>query len=162
MLTQEEDVEASALRKRGWSISAIARHLGRDRKTIRGYLSGVRRPGERRPGVPDSFAPFEPYIRERLAEDPHLWATALYDEVCALGYERSYQVLTRELRRRALRPHCEACAGVRGRATIEIDHPPGEEILCGFLHRISPPGSPSATRTVVVRAERPTPRTSKQ
>ena len=74
MLTQEEDVEASALRKRGWSISAIARHLGRDRKTVRAYLAGVRRPGERRPAVPDNVAPFEPYARERLAEDPHLSA----------------------------------------------------------------------------------------
>jgi len=133
MLIQEDDVEASALRKRGWSISAIARHLGRDRKTVRAYLAGVRRPGERRPGVPDNFAPFEPYARERLAEDPHLWATALYDELVGLGYERSYQVLTRELRRRALRPRCEPCAGVRGRATIEIAHPPGEEIQWDWL-----------------------------
>ncbi len=37
MLTEEEDVEAHHLRNRGWSISAIARHLGRDRKTIRAY-----------------------------------------------------------------------------------------------------------------------------
>ena len=27
MLTQEDDVDAHALRKRGWTISAIARHL---------------------------------------------------------------------------------------------------------------------------------------
>jgi transposase len=141
MLTQEEDVEASALRKRGWSIAAIARHLGRDRKTIRAYLAGVRRPGERRAAVPDNFAPYEPYVRERLGEDPHLWATALYDELIGLGYERSYQVLTRELRRRALRPHCEACAGVRGRATIEIEHPPGEEIQWDWLEL---PGAPWA------------------
>ena len=45
MLTQGEDVEAHALRERGWSISAIARHLGHDRKTIRGYLNGDRQPG---------------------------------------------------------------------------------------------------------------------
>lgn len=141
MLTQEEDVEASALRRRGWSISAIANHLGRDRKTIRAYLTGARRPGERRPAVPDNFAPYEPYVRERLREDPHLWATALYDELIGLGYERSYQVLTRELRRRALRPHCEACAGVRGRATIEIEHPPGEEIQWDWLEL---PGAPWA------------------
>ena len=32
-------MQAAALRARGWSISAIARHLGRDRKTVRGYLS---------------------------------------------------------------------------------------------------------------------------
>ena len=86
MLTQEEDVEASALKKRGWSIAAIARHLGRDRKTIRAYLSGERRPSERRPAVADNFAPFEPYVTERLREDPHLWATALHDELIALGW----------------------------------------------------------------------------
>jgi IS30 family transposase len=34
MLTQEDDVDAHALRKGGWSIPAIARHLGRDRGTI--------------------------------------------------------------------------------------------------------------------------------
>jgi hypothetical protein len=35
MLTQEDDIDIHALRRRGWSISAIARHVGRDRKTIR-------------------------------------------------------------------------------------------------------------------------------
>jgi IS30 family transposase len=35
MLTWREDVELDALVEGGWSISAIARHLGRDRKTIR-------------------------------------------------------------------------------------------------------------------------------
>ncbi len=34
MLTRGEDVEAHALRERGWRVSAIARHLGRDRKTV--------------------------------------------------------------------------------------------------------------------------------
>ena len=42
MLTREDDVDAHALHRRGWSISVIARHLGRDRKTIRAYLSGGR------------------------------------------------------------------------------------------------------------------------
>ena len=47
MLTHGEDVEAHALRSRGWTISAIARHLGRDRKTIRAYINGERVPGFR-------------------------------------------------------------------------------------------------------------------
>ena len=47
MLTPEEDVEITALKSRGWSISAIARHVGRDRKTVRAYLSGEREPGVR-------------------------------------------------------------------------------------------------------------------
>ncbi|MGW1341367.1 hypothetical protein ACWCOV_09965 [Kribbella sp. NPDC002412] len=35
MLSREEDIDAHSLRRRGWTISAIARHLKRDRKTIR-------------------------------------------------------------------------------------------------------------------------------
>ena len=81
MLTQGEDVEAHALKERGWSISAIARHLERDRKTIRSYLSGDRQPGVRSSVVVDPLAEFEVYIRARFADDPHLWATSLFEEV---------------------------------------------------------------------------------
>jgi transposase len=52
MLSLEDEVEAHALRRRGWSISAIARHLGVDRKTVRGYLNGERVPGQRARSVP--------------------------------------------------------------------------------------------------------------
>jgi transposase len=128
MLTLEEDVEINALAKRGWTISAIARHVGRDRKTVRAYLRGERSPGERRPAKPDGFEPFVAYVRARFDEDPHLWATTLFDELVQLGFARSYQTFTRQLRARRLRPRCEACAGVAGRATVDIDHPPGEEI----------------------------------
>jgi transposase len=128
MFTGEEDVEATALRAQGWSISAIARHLGRNRDTISDYLSGKRVPGERRRAEADPLERFVPYVGQRLADDPHVWASALFDEVQALGYPLSYQSFTRGLRARKLRPHCEACAGVKGRATIDIEHPPGEEI----------------------------------
>jgi transposase len=127
MLTWEEDVEAAALRAQGWTIAAIARHLGRDPKTIRAYLDGQRVPGQRRSSRPDPFAPFAGYVAARLAEDRHVWATALYDEVTALGYAGSYPSFTRALRTRGLRPRCEACAGVSGRETSDIDHPPGAE-----------------------------------
>jgi transposase len=39
MLCWEEFVELRNLHERGWSVSAIARHLGKDRKTIRRYLT---------------------------------------------------------------------------------------------------------------------------
>ena len=81
MLVQEEYVEVHALRRRGWSISAIARHLGRDRKTVRAYLSGERVPGQRSPSESDPFERFEGYVRQRLVDDPHVWASALFDEV---------------------------------------------------------------------------------
>lgn len=128
MLTQEEDVEIHALRKQGWSISAIARHTGRDRKTVRAYLGGERQVGVRAPVGEDLFDRFEPYVRQRLSDDWHVWATVLFDEVEALGYDQSYPTFTRKLRERNLRPRCEACDGVKGRATVDIEHPPGEEI----------------------------------
>ena len=64
MISQGEDLEAHALRRQGWSISAIARHLDRDRKTIRAYLNGERTPRVRRSaaGV-DPFDAFEGYVR---------------------------------------------------------------------------------------------------
>jgi len=135
MLTQGEDVEVHALRERGWSISAIARHLDRDRKTIRSYLNGERQAGVRVSVVVDPLGPFEGYVRARFGDDPHLWATALFDEVVALGYGRSYPTFVRQVRVRGLRPHCEACRGVKGRDTIEIDHPAGEEIQWDWFER---------------------------
>ncbi|MFF8196438.1 helix-turn-helix domain-containing protein [Streptomyces bobili] len=54
--------------RQGWTISAIARHLGRDRKTIRAYLNGDQVPGQRRQS-PDAFVPFLQYCRQRLADD---------------------------------------------------------------------------------------------
>ena len=78
MLAQEEYVEVHALRKRGWSISAIARHVGRDRKTVRAYLLEERGAGERTRVEADPFGVFEPYVRQRLADDPHVWATVLF------------------------------------------------------------------------------------
>jgi len=128
MLTQEEDVEVHALRKQGWTISEIARHTGRDRKTIRSYLAGERQPGVRAVVEPDPFDRIEAYVAQRLADDHGVWATTLFDEVQALGYDRSYPTFTRKLRQRNLRPHCEACSGVKGRATVIIEHPPGEEV----------------------------------
>jgi hypothetical protein len=127
MLSLEEDVEAQALRDQGWSISAIARHLGRDRKTIRSYLAGKTEPGRRKPAGPDPFEPYVAYCRTRLADDPHLWASTLLDELTDLGYPGSYSTFTRALRRHQLRPHCEPCQVARGRDVAIIAHPPGEE-----------------------------------
>ena len=93
MLTREEDIDVHALRRQGMSISAIARHLGRDRKTIRAYLAGGRVAGERKPAEADPFEAFVDYVRARLTEDPHLWAVTWFDEVAGLGYDRSYPAL---------------------------------------------------------------------
>jgi transposase len=140
MLSREDDVDAHALRARGWSIAAIARHLGRDRKTIRAYLNGDRVPGVRARSVPDPFEPFAVYCTERLREDPHLWATALFDEVTELGYAGSYPSFTLALRTRALRPACEPCRPAHGRPVAIIEHPPGAETQWDWLELPDPPG----------------------
>lgn len=133
MFTEEEYLEVHALRQRGWSISAIARHVGRTRRTVRANLSGNRVPGRRASSGPDPFGPFEAYVRQRLSDDPHVWATVLFDEVVALGYLQSYPTLVRKIRDRGLRPLCGACVGTRGRARAIIDHPPGEECQWDWL-----------------------------
>jgi len=150
MLTQEEHVEIHALRKRGWTISEIARHVGRDRKTVRAYLSGDQEPGVRMSTDPDPFDRVEAYVAQRLVDDHGLWATTLFDEVKALGYDRSYPTFTRKLRQRQLRPHCEACSGVKGRATVIIDHPPGEEIQWDWNELGTCPWEPTVDVSLLV------------
>ena len=152
MLTQEEHVEIHALSKRGWSISEIARHTGRDRKTIRAYLAGEHQPGVRVSSEQDPFDEIEPYVRQRLLDDHGVWATTLFDEVKDLGYDRSYPTFTRKIRQRGLRPHCEACSGVKGRATVIIEHPSGEEIQWDWDELGTCPWEPSMGVSLLVGA----------
>ena len=140
MLTREDDVDAHALRANGWTISAIARHLGHDRKTIRAYLNG-RVAGQRARSSADPFEPFIDYTRARLGEDPHLWASTLLDELTDLGFAQSYATLTRQIRARGLRPTCEACHAAKGRAVAVIAHPPGEETQWDWVELPDPPAS---------------------
>lgn len=141
MLTWEESLEAQALRQRGWTVAAIARHLERDPKTIRAYLNGDRVPGVRRQPGPDAFAAFVPYVRQRLVDDPHLWATTLYEELVELGYAGSYQSLTRVVRDRGLRPACADCAAAATRDRAIITHPPGDETQFDWVELPDPPAS---------------------
>lgn len=141
MLTREEDVDAAALHAKGWTISAIARHLGRDPKTIRKYLFGGAVAGVRAKATAGPFDRFEGYVTERLREDPHLWATTLLDELVKLGFEQSYQTLTRQIRARGLRPHCEPCRPAKGRPVAVIDHPPGEETQWDWVELPDPPAA---------------------
>jgi len=138
MLTREDDIDVHALRRQGWTISAIARHLGHDRKTVRAYLAG-REAGARVGTSLDSFEPYARYAGQRLADDPHLWASTLFDELTDLGYDRSYPSMTRALRSRGLRPACEPCAPAKGRPVAVIDHPPGEETQWDWVELPDPP-----------------------
>src|ERR1700733_6977067 len=62
------------LHRQGLSVSAIARQLGIDRKTVRGYIAkGLEPPTYKtRPPRPRLIDPFEPYLKGRLAAFPTL------------------------------------------------------------------------------------------
>ena len=144
MLTQEDDVEIHALARRGWTVSAIARHTGRDRKTIQKYLARpVGAPGRER--AVSCLEPFRGYVEARFVDDPHIDATVLHRELVDAGFDRSYPTLVRELRRLELRPVCLVCQHRRGLApTVEIEHPAGEEIQWDWLELPDTPWSEPA------------------
>lgn len=74
-----------------------------------------------------------------MREDPHLWATTLFDELAGLGFEQSYQTLTRQVRERGLRPACETCHAAKRRPVAVIEHPPGEEAQWDWVELPGPP-----------------------
>jgi hypothetical protein len=114
MLTREDDIDAHALRQQGWTISAIARHLGRDRKTIRAHLAGGEA-GVRARSWADPFEPLAAYCAQRLKDDAHLWASVLFAELLEIGDDRSYPTMTRQLRARA----CARRVSLAGRPRTE-------------------------------------------
>ncbi|MDQ1247718.1 MAG: hypothetical protein QG597_2089 [Actinomycetota bacterium] len=109
MIPAHAAVQARQLHADGWTVSAIARRLGHDRKTVRIYLAGVRDPGQPRAGTSDLFGSIDGYATRRLSEDPHLSAAALHRELAALDYTGSYSALTRSLRQRGLLTDCPDC-----------------------------------------------------
>lgn len=126
MMTPEEDMEAHALRKQGWTISAIARHLERDRKTVRGYLAGERQPGVRAPAGPDPFDEIVDSIGQRLVDDLHVLASALFDEAQALGWRGSVPTV----RDRSPRTRCGAVDRLRAwTSTCATRRPPGPRLV---------------------------------
>jgi hypothetical protein len=138
MLTKEEYADACALHCQGWSISAIARHLARDRKTVRSYLGGQRIVGVRSP-TRNQFQPFLPYCRQRLADAAHLPAAVLFEEVVALGYRGGYSTFTRALRKHHVRPLCPLCRRNCREDGTTVRHPAREEVRFAWLRLPDPP-----------------------
>jgi transposase len=123
MLSWEEFVELRNLHERGWSISAIAHHLGKDRKTVRRYLTDPdARPGVRKPAgrLLDRYAA---YVQARLEDNPHLAGTVLDRELGELGFAGSYRTLARHLA--GVRPDCAACQGPEPAESVVMRHRPG-------------------------------------
>jgi transposase len=89
------------LHRQGLTVSAIARQLGIDRKTVRRYIArGLEPPTYGpRPAPQRSTDPFLPYLGERLAAFPGLTAVRLWRELRERGYTGGYTAVKRAVRR---------------------------------------------------------------
>jgi transposase len=114
------------LHRQGISVSAIARQLGIDRKTVRVHIGkGLTAPGYKaRPPRARLIDPFEAYLRERLSAFPTLTGRRLWRELKERGYQGGYTAITDLLRE--FRPPRMAGFEVR------FETPPGEQAQVDF------------------------------
>jgi transposase len=87
--------EVRALHQKGWTIQAIAAHLGRDRRTVSHYLQASTFP-ERQPRrqlSPTLLGPFQPYLLERWNAGCYN-AAQLYRDIQAHGYPGKYSIVS--------------------------------------------------------------------
>jgi transposase len=90
----ERYAEIHRLREATWTISAIARRFGLDRKTVRRYLSDdldmlIASARDRRPRQID---PYRPYIQQRFT-DGCTNATQIYREIREHGFRGNHQAV---------------------------------------------------------------------
>jgi transposase len=116
------------LHRQGVAVSAIARRVGLDRKTVRRYIArGLEPPayGPRKPRTTQLLR-FERYLRERVAAFPQLTGRRLHRELRDLGYTGGYTILTEFLReiRPAAAPKFE----------VRFETPPGRQAQVDFAH----------------------------
>jgi transposase len=116
------------LHRQGVGVSAIARRVELDRKTVRRYIAqGLEPPayGPRQPRI-SQLQSFEPYLRQRLAAFPQLTGRRLHRELRELGYGGGYTILTDLLRE--IRPNEVSPFEVR------FETPPGRQAQVDFAH----------------------------
>jgi transposase len=131
------------LHRQGLGVTAIARRVGIDRKTVRKYIErgleppayGPRQPRRRR------LEPFEAYLRQRVVAYPGLTASRLLREIREHGYGGGYTAVTDFLRE--VRPSPIPAFEVR------FETPPGEQAQVDFAQfQVIFTDEPSAPRIV--------------
>ncbi|MFO8151393.1 MAG: IS21 family transposase [Trueperaceae bacterium] len=96
MITLGEIALIHDLKRQGLSVSAMARKLGMDRKTVRKHLEvGIAAPAYSPRAVrPRLIAPYEDYLPARITAWPDLSGKRLLREVRERGYQGCYSVVT--------------------------------------------------------------------
>jgi transposase len=114
------------LHREGLTVSAIARQLELDRKTVRKYIERGLEPPAYGPRKPRSrrLEPFEPYLWQRVAAYPGLTGSRLLREIRERGYRGGYTAVTdflREVRPAPIPPF-----------EIRFETPPGHQAQVDF------------------------------
>ena len=128
MIKLRELIVILDLHKEGLSVSAIAERTGLDRKTIRKYIArGMEAPvyGPRQPRA-RMIAPYEAFVRERLAAFPELSIPRLLREIRPLGYAGGRTMLGDFVRE--VRPAAAPVFEVR------FETEPGQQAQVDFAH----------------------------
>jgi transposase len=133
VITLGELVMILDLHRQGLSVSAIARQIGVDRKTVRAHIAKGLEPlaYKKRPPKEGMVAPFVPYLRDRLTAFPGLTARRLFREINERGFAGGYSVVRDRVR--DLRPAGGAGFEVRSqqaqvdfaRFEVEFTNEPG-------------------------------------
>ncbi len=100
MISKEEYVMIHTLKSQGYSIRAIARIIGLDRRTVSKRLKEASLKGYRRREFSSKLDPFKPYIDKRVKEalPDVLPATVLHEEIVRQGFDGSLRIVQRYLR----------------------------------------------------------------
>jgi len=131
------------LHRQGLSVSAIARRVGIDRKTVRKYIERGLEPPSYGPRQPRArqLEPFEAYLRQRVAAYPGLTASRLMREIREHGYVGGYSAVTdflREVRPSPVPPF-----------EVRFETPPREQAQVDFAQfQVIFTDEPSAPRIV--------------
>nr|WP_231860398.1 IS21 family transposase [Bacillus sp. OxB-1] len=116
------------LKQKGWTISAIARETGFDRKTIRKHLEADKVPQSKKRGKRESkLDPYKPYLMERIKEGTTN-CSVLMEEIQAKGYEGKSTIL-----REFVQPFREA---PKKQATVRFETMPGRQAQVDWAENI--------------------------
>lgn len=116
------------LKQKGWTITAIAKETGFDRKTIRKYLhSDVVSQSKKRVAKGSILDPYKPYILERIKEGTTN-CVVLLEEIQKLGYEGKSTIL-----RDFVSPYR---AAPKKQATVRFETKPGRQAQVDWAENI--------------------------
>lgn len=102
-LLLEDFLMIRELKQKGWTISAIVKETGFDRKTVRNYINAESSPQSKpRAKRPSKLDPYKTYLLERIKEGTTNCAV-LMEEIRTMGYEGKSTIL-----RNFVQPYREA------------------------------------------------------